>query len=127
MAITVQTSPQAYTPAYNPQWFVCTSTQTAQPNFRYTVILTDVISGATVTRDIDADANGYLKADFGSFFEQYITQVNPANTYGFQLNTGAVRKCRVNVGETYGTTPTYYAGSDTDYIVWNASLDFMEM
>lgn len=127
MAVTVQSQPQAYHPVYNPQWFVATSTQTAQPNFRYTVVLTDLVSSASVTKDVDPDPNGWCRLDVGSFAEQYMTQVCPSNLYGFQLNTGGIRKIRVNIGETYGTTPTYYAGSNIEYIVWNASLPFLEM
>lgn len=126
MAVTNQTQAAAYCPVYNPQWFVSTSTQTAQPNFRYTVVLTDLISGGTVTKDVDKDPNNLFVFDASSFAEQYMTQVNPANLYGWQRNTGATRKVRVNVGETYGATPTYYAGSNYDYIVWNGSFDFLE-
>lgn len=125
MAVSTLASPASYTPAYNPQWFLCSSSQSAQPNFRYRLVITDIISGESVTKDVDADPSGYLKYDNGSFAEQYIEQVNPANLYGWQLNTGAVRKIRVNVGEVYGATPTYYAGSNTDYIVWNGSLDLL--
>lgn len=125
--VTVSQTPSAYTPAYNPQWFKATSNQTAQPNFVYTVVLTDLISGGTVTKNIDADPLGYCVFDAGSFAEQYITQVNPSGLYGWQTNTGAVRKIRVNIGETYGSTPAYYAGSNNDYIVWNGAFDFLEM
>lgn len=123
MAVTNLVQPSAFMPAYNPQWFKSSSTQTAQPNFVYTVVLTDVISGATVTKNIDPDPSGRLVFDAGSFAEQYITQVNPSGLYGFQLNTGAIRQITVNVGETYGSTPTYYAGSNFNYYVWNGALD----
>lgn len=127
MAVTVLSSPAAYTPAYNPQWFVASSTQTAQPNFRFRLVITDLISSASVTKDVDKDTANQLVYDNGSFAEQYIAELDPSNTYGWQLKVGAIRKIRVNIGEVYGTTPTYYAGSNTDYIVWNASLDLMEM
>lgn len=123
MAITNLVQPSAYTPAYNPQWFKSSSTQTGSANFTYTVVLTDVISGATVTKNIDPDPSGRLVFDAGSFSEQYITQVNPSGLYGFQVNTGALRQITVNVGETYGTTPTYYAGSNYSYYVWNGAID----
>lgn len=129
MAVTVQSQPQAFMPVYNPQWFVATSTQTGQPNFRYTVVLTDLISSGTITQDVDADPSGNFRMDVGSFAEQYMTQVSPSNLFGFQLNVGAIRKVRVNIGETYDVagTPTYFAGSNVEYIVWNASLDFLTM
>jgi hypothetical protein len=125
MAVTARSTPSAYMPAYNPQWFVYTSTQTAQPNFRYRIICTDITSGATSSKDVYMDANGWCNFDAGQFAEQYISQVNPSNTYGFQTNTGALRQIKVNVGEVYGSTPVYYAGSDFYYYVWNGSLDFL--
>lgn len=124
--ITVLQMPQAYTPAYNPQWFKATSSNTGQPNFIYTVVLTDSISGESVTKNIDPDPNGYCVFDAGSFAEQYLTQVNPSGLYGWQINTGALRNISVNIGETYGSPPIYYAGSNNDYIVWNGSLDFLQ-
>jgi len=127
MAVTVISQPSAYTPAFNPQFWVASSNQTAQPNFRYRVILTDLITSETVTKDMDADpVTGRLELDSGSFSENFCTQVNPSGLYGFQKNTGAIRKIRVNIGEVYGATPTYFAGANTDYIIWNAALDFLE-
>jgi hypothetical protein len=127
MAVTYQAEPQTYCPAFNPQWFVATSNQTGQPNFRYTVVLTDVLSGESVTKDIDPDPNGYCKLDAGGFSEQYVTQVCPYGLYGFQTNTGAVREIRVNIGETYGTNPTYYANSITKvFYVWNGAIDWLD-
>lgn len=125
MAVTARVQPSAYMPAYNPQWFVYTSNQTAQPNFRYRIICEDVTTGATSSKDVYMDASGYCRFDAGAFAEQYISQVNPSNTYGFQTNTGALRQIRVNVGEVYGSTPAYYAGSNFYYYVWNGSLDFL--
>lgn len=127
MAITTNSTPSAYTPAYNPQWWVATSSQTGQPNFRYRLIITDVITAEFVTKDVDPDPSGRLVFDTGSFAEQYITTPNPNGDYGFTVNTGAIRQIRVNIGEVYGSTPTYYAGSNQTYIVWNGSIDFLEM
>jgi hypothetical protein len=126
MAVTLRTSPQAYTPAFNPQWFTATSNQTGSANFRYRVVFTDLLTSESVTKDIDQDENGWCKFDAGGFSEQYITQLCPSNLFGFQQNTGALRKIRVNIGEVYGSTPTYYAGSNTDYYIWNGALDDLE-
>lgn len=125
MAVTNLIQPSSHMPAYNPQWFKSSSTQTAQPNFVYRVILTDVISGASTPRNIDPDPSGRCVFDASSFARQYITQANPSGLYGFQLNTGAIRTIRVNVGEMYDVagTPTYFAGANFDYIVWNGSID----
>lgn len=127
MAIVLESYPAAYTPAYNPQWWVASSSQSAQPNFRYRVVLTDLLTNESVTRDIDADASSLLVFDSGSFAEQFITRICPSGLYGFQSNTGAVRKIRVNIGEVYGSTPVYYSGANTDYIVWDGAIDWLEM
>lgn len=126
MAVTLLDNPTTHQPAYNPQWFVASSTQIAQPNFKFRVVFTDVISGETVTKDYDKDPDNQLQLDAGCFAEQFITQLNPSGLYGWQRNTGAIRKIRVNIGEVYGATPTYYAGSNFDYIVWNGAIDVLE-
>lgn len=49
----------------------------------------------------------------------------PINQYGWQLATG-IRKFRVNIGEFYGSTPTYASGTNIDYICWNAIADYLD-
>lgn len=126
MAISILQQPQGYQPAYNPQWFQASSNQLAQPNFKYTVIVTDLISSATVTYQIDPRPDTRCVFDAGVFSENQIRESNyiPINTYGWQLATG-IRKIRVNIGETYGSTPTYHAGSNIDYIIWNSGFKFL--
>lgn len=120
MAVTTHESPEARSPVYSPQIFLALSSQIAQPNFFYRVILTDLISGDTQTFDCDPDPSGYLRFDAGPFAESFFTsQYIPMNTYGWQKSTG-IRKIRINIGESYGSTPAYYAGSNSDWIVWNA-------
>jgi len=126
MAITIQQQPQAYMPGYNNQWFTAVSNQIAQPNFKYTVIVTDLISGDTATFQLPPRPDTLCVFDAGAAFaENQIRTKNyiPINTYGWQVATG-VRKIRVNIGETYGSTPTYYAGSNIDYIIWNGYVDW---
>ncbi len=127
MAVTNNQAPEDYTPGFSPQIFTASSNQTAQPNFTYTVVCTDLISGDTQTypvpaRPVDGDCIFDAKPFAETFLENYI----PINTYGWQLADGGVRKIRVNIGETYGTTPAYASGSNQDYIVWNGIVDWKE-
>lgn len=130
MAITIIAQPQGYQPAYKQQWFTASSNQVAQQNFEYTVICTDLISGGVSIKQIPARPDTLCVFDAGVFSEQFIKDDNyiPINLYGWQIATG-VRKIRVNIGETYGATPAYTAGSNIDFIIWNADdewLDFSE-
>ena len=125
MSVSVSQQPQAYTPGYSSQWFTALSTQIAQPNFFYTVICTDIISGDTQTYQLPQRPDGYCVFDAGPFAENLLTQYAPINVYGWKLATG-IRKIRVNIGETYGSTPAYASGTNIDYIVWNAITDFKD-
>lgn len=127
MAVTVTQQPEEYTPVYNNQIFVASSTQTAQPNFVYTVLVTDLISTEFKTYQIPQRPDGYMIFDASAFAKSYYTDHNyiPINEYGWQQANG-VRKIRVNIGETYGTTPVYTPGTDIDYITWNAKVNWLD-
>lgn len=130
MAITIVSQPSAYMPCYNPHWWVATSSQLAQPNFKFYVTVTDLITSNSRNYPIDPDPSNQLKFNSATFAELYMGQVNPDGLYGFQKNnnssTSAIRKIRVNIGEKYGTTPVVYPGSNVDYITWNGNLDFLD-
>lgn len=126
MAITIASSPASPTPAYNENWVVATSTQTAQPNFYYTIILTDVTASYVFdTIYIKPDLNNRLIIDLQAYVDKLMVNYIPVNLYGWQKCTGATRKFRFNIGETYdvASVATYFAGTNTDYITWNAGVD----
>ena len=131
MAITILSKPTdalyyGYIPCYNNQWFVASSSQTASANFKYYIVVTDILSGYSVTEKFLANPSGKLQFDASKFSELLMTNYIPVNLYGFQQNT-SIRKIRVNIGEIYGSTlpGTIYSGSDIDYNVWNGSLEML--
>lgn len=128
MAVTVQSQPAAYLPSYNNQWAVATSTQTAQPSFKYVVVLTDMLTGYSVTEKYLANPAGELQLDMSKFSELYMSNYIPVNTYGWQLNP-SIRKIEYNIGEEYlvSGTLTYFVGTNYTYNVWNASLEMLTM
>ena len=127
MAVTVNQQPAAFTPAFAPMIFEATSTQIAAANFTYTIIVTDLITSATETYPHEQrPVTGECVFDARDFVKDFIKHYIPYNLYGFQKCTDAIRKIRVNIGETYGTTPTYYAGSNIDFIVWNGGMSWLE-
>jgi hypothetical protein len=115
-----------YVPCYNNQWFVASSIYTAQPNFKYYIVVTDLLSGYSVTEKFLPNPSGKLQFDASKFSELLMTNYIPVNVYGFQQNT-SIRKIRVNIGEIYGSTlpGTITSGTDIDYIVWNGSLEML--
>lgn len=125
MAITQLQSPDAYTPASNAQRWVASSTQTAQPNFAYTVIITDNVSSTPQIYQIPPNpVTGQLVFDGQPFVERFLEHFIPINLYGWQRATG-VRQITVNIGETYGSPAAYHAGANASYKVWNAVEDYL--
>ena len=131
MAITILSKPTdalyyGYVPCYNNQWFVASSSQTASANFKYYIVVTDILSGYSVTEKFLPNPSGKLQFDASKFSELLMTNYIPVNVYGFQQNT-SIRKIRVNIGEIYGSTlpGTIYTGTDIDYNVWNGSLEML--
>jgi hypothetical protein len=131
MAITILSKPTdalyyGYVPCYNNQWFVASSSQTASANFKYYIVVTDILSGYSITEKFLPNPSGKLQFDASKFSELLMTNYIPVNVYGFQQNT-SIRKIRVNIGEIYGSTlpGTIYSGTDIDYIVWNGSLEML--
>lgn len=125
MAVTCNQQPETYTPGYSPQIFTAESTQSGQPNFSYTVLCTDLLSGDTQYYDVPVRPDGDMVFDAKPFAETFLTHYIPLNTYGWQEADG-VRKIRVNIGETYGAVPAYASGTNIDYIVWNGIVDWKE-
>lgn len=112
------------TPAYNENWFIASSTQTAQPNFKFTVKITDVATSTQWTEQIEpVYGTNRIYFDAAAYAEKYMVNFFNGNTYGWQDCTGSYRQITVNIGETYGSTPTYASGTDLTYNVWNAGLD----
>lgn len=126
--ITIQASPPAYTPVYSPAWFTAISSNVAAANFKYRVKITDVLTSQVIQRDYDPDPSNSNKLvlDTNAFAEEFVKNFVPNNQYGWKLCTDAIRQIKVNIGEYYGTTPAYTAGSDQYYLVWNGSLSELQ-
>lgn len=121
--ITLHSSPETPTPCYNEQWFVADSSHYAATNFKYTIYCEDVLTGFTRKYEISPNPSGKLEFNAQFFAEQNMANYIPINQYGWKKCSGAIRKIRVNIGETYGSTPSYTAGSDVFYYVWNSAIE----
>lgn len=127
MAVTVYTTPAAYTPCYNGQWVTAVSSNVASTNFTYTVVCTDVITNETATYQIEQRPDTKVVFDGSTFAKNYIKNYIPNNVYGFQPCTDAIRKMQIRIGETYGSTPVLQlSGVNNDYYVWNGKVNYLD-
>lgn len=110
MAITIITNPSTYVPAYNPIIVTASSTNTAQPNFRYIVqVIFSYPSVVTKTIKLSPRPDGFLLFDAHRIVENYLTSdftignatdsISCPNSYATFV---------IDIGEEYGSTPAEY-------------------
>lgn len=124
MAITIQSQPETHTPAYNNQYFVLSSGNTSQPNFKY--ICTVTVDGQSpVSFPVDkqpSNNKGYFnpqklaEAGVDLTLETNLTSIKPASN--------SIKSVYCQFAEQYGTTPTTQAVTASGiYYVWDAAYD----
>lgn len=129
MAVTLIQTPSTtkVTPAYNENWFIASSTQTAQPNFKFTVKITDVATSTQWTEQIEpVYGTNRIYFDAGAYAEKYMVNFFDDNSSGWKKCVDAYRQIEVSIGETYGTPATFYPPPSSGvvaYNVWNGGLD----
>jgi hypothetical protein len=122
MAVTLIKRPYNYVPAYNPMWFEASSTQTAQPNFNFFVII-QAFGGPAVEYRVAPDpVNSHCYWDAQSYVEKYVENYYPFGLSGWQTCTDGLTQFAFDIGEEYGTTPAQYSGASGSFYAWNASL-----
>ena len=120
MALTVTSTPQIYTPAYNEQIFVALSNQIAISDFYYLVQFQ--VGGSIIyTKKILQRPDGYCVFDAIEVVKNYIKHsFNPTVT-GITYATDSAVAVTVYIKEFYSaavqSTYTY------NYVAWNACLD----
>lgn len=129
MAITIQQSPGAISPAANPLIFFVSSTNTGQPNFRFIAEIKN--SGGSVLAKkkfpiIPGTTKGWI--DIHRTLENYVT-----HDFDISLITGAESSSSwfeysVSFGEEYGSSPAEYLGlaGSGALRIWNGSLQTIE-
>lgn len=121
MSLTITSQPQPFTPAYNDQYVCATSTQYAQPNFKYTVTVT-VNGDVAHTEGIFPRPDGSLVFNAMKWVENYITHYfNPDYTTNFTVATGKTANVSISILEDYGASPVPAATTFT-YTAFDACL-----
>ena len=129
MAITIVSSPDTFTPVYNPIRFKISSTNTAQDNFKYyvEVYVSGVGSVFTGTYDADPNDSGRAVIDVQRILENYVTHdINLTSGTAFIKAANMYVYYEVRFGEQYGATGsiTTYANltRQNNLYSWNAVL-----
>lgn len=138
MAITigdVYPSEGNFYPAYNDMVLTATSTNTAQPNFKYVVDI--YVAGTQVSRlKFSPDANGALTANVHRIIESYVSYNIDIADAGFVKCANSIALFQLQVGEEYGTPPTFHSGSNfpssgtrnaiNTCVAWDDRLDYLD-
>lgn len=124
MSVTITDTPQTYTPAYNENVFVATSTQVAQTNFRFRCEIQDDTLTTFYTGDVFPDSNGNMLFDAKRIIESYVTS-NPTLTAMTELSMcpASFKQYRLKVTERYGSTLANHAsGVSGGIYAFNAAM-----
>ena len=125
MAVTINSSPQLFTPSDNPIIWSFSSNATANTNFSYLVEV--YVSGSlTGTHQVYPEVGIYSHIDVSDIVKPMIgtPDINQLTILGDALNN---REVYIIVKEYYGTTPTVHSTATSSTInVWKARLDNKE-
>ena len=132
MAITINQTPVLYTPTYNEMVYILSSTQTAQPRFKY---LADVYINGSVTRAVRLrvaiepnNAKGIIKLQ--GEIETFLTQDvgNPEGQVATTPNNNSILDYLVEFGEEYEVAGvlTQFPNdeADTSRYAFNGCLEY---
>lgn len=123
MSVTITDTPDTYTPAYNENIFVATSTAVAQPNFRFRCEVQDDTLTTLATVEVFPDANNNMVFDAHRIVENYVTS-NPTLTAMTELSMCAAsfKQYRLKITERYGATlANHSSGASGGIYAFNAA------
>lgn len=130
MAITINQTPNLYSPAYNDLIFIVTSPNKTQAGFKY---IADVYCGGIVERvkNIPHPTYGAGVFNVGRIIESLVSSDISKTTYGFQRNLNSYTPFYIKFGEEYGSASsgtTIYPNQTTSstYYAFNAELEFLK-
>lgn len=131
MAVTIQSQPGTHTPAFNEQYFVATSTNSSQTNFKYVVSV--LVAGVTITEKYEKRPdNSKLYFNPQRIVDAYVKNEFYPAILDFQNSIAsneaqAIMQVTVGIDEEYGSPASGFTGASGTYYVWNAAykaLDF---
>ncbi len=129
MAITILQSPLSITPAANPVYFLVSSDNAAQPNFRFIAVIKDG-SGNIIKKEffplVPGTIHGWV--DLHRTLENYVTHnFDIAQIVGLESSSSWFAYS-VEFGEEYGANPAEYLALTISSAlrIWNGSLQTVD-
>lgn len=120
-----QAPPDYFGTVYNPMYYVISSTNIAQPNYKY--IFQIFIGSDIITFKQSPNPDGYGELDVSRILESYLSK-DFNDSQLFQLNSKSFAYYDVQVGEEYGNPVVQHlnlVGTTNKYAL-NASLDYYD-
>src|SRR3990167_8468833 len=122
MSVTILSQPDTHTPGYNSQYFVATSTNVNQTDFRYVVAVT--IGPDTITEKINKRPdNSLLYFDPSRIVQSYLENTFSSTALDFEAVADSIIYVTVGVTEEYGDPVSGFAGASGSYYAWNAAYN----
>lgn len=120
MSVTINTTPNDYTPSGNPLTFVFSSDQTGQANFSYLVnVYVDLV--LIETNEIFPESGIYAHFDCSGVAERYCNTINPlTSTYKYDSANYISLKCEVF--ESYGSPAIPQASNSSTINTYKGKL-----
>lgn len=133
MAVTILTTAQAHTSAYNNQNLVASSTNSAQTNFKY--VVTVQINNGYYDQDITLRIPARPDNSKLYFNPQRIAEAKVKSTFSptaldFFCPSPSLpsefKKVTIGVDEEYGSPVSGFGGASASYFVWNGAMNAID-
>lgn len=131
MSVSYLQIPELYTAGFDPNWFVVSSNQAHQTNFRFRTQICDALGNVLREFRNAKDPNyGTLYFDAHRTIENYLSYDISnliAGTVGWQKGINSFVEYYINVAEEYGASgsiSTHASGNSTHIKAINASMEF---
>lgn len=127
MSISILSQPETHTPAYNDQYFVLSSTNSGQTNFKY--ICTVTVDGQSA---ISFPIDKHPTDSKGLFNPQQLAQAGVNTTLDTVIDalkpaSNSIKSVYCQFAEQYGSTPvTQPVTASGIYYVWDAAYDAVD-
>src|SRR3990167_8915459 len=114
MAITILQSPEVKSPVFNPVWYLLSSTNTAEPNFRYIcdVYITGITPAYFRIKTPPDPVYSRGAFDVARIIEAYTNTALDFDNHGWTQNITSTRTYTAKFGEEYGPTSGIIAYPD---------------
>lgn len=124
MGVAIIQYPSEYTPAYNPNYYLISGTNSAQPNYKLIARISNASGDVIATLKTPTDPTYTSKAlfDVHRIIENYLSHTIDIDITKMEMAANNNFKYNIEFGEQYGTTATDYY-----YSVFSSSVNALNI